>query len=231
MQAARGSKARGTYFLEKLCPDISHSKNWPDCAVFSDGSFVVVWDTVNSTGDTIDYWIGYYDESGTPFWEPTRINEHTSLTPLGSTGYGVPDIAVSEIQGIKAGFAVWERYFPPGDRDRSLVSGRKFILNDQSMTAQDEEFVHWRISTEFSQHRPMIDINGNGDILVSWIDGSDDTRRVAAKQGSLITSGWGDPGHRSPEYDSLQPVKACNGLHGDSGWKNKSDHHLGIQEG
>ena len=141
--------------------------------MFADGSFVVICDHV--VDNEIFFFVQAFPADGSKVGSPVRINSVPSYAPNRSIGFGLPDIVVAEVNGVKTGFAVWERWELCVWPHRVTVVGRQFTI-DPFIMGDETAIVPSCKST--SRHRPMVDMNDDGEILVTWFERNYDKREI-----------------------------------------------------
>jgi len=135
----------------------------PDAAMLPNGDFLLIWDHGASGKSLINYFVQMFDPAGNPLTARTQINQTPSdLPPFEATG--TPDIVVQEVDGQVTAFASWKKWHTTDGEWAELV-GRRFdpygmVLEDEFGISPADSGVH--------QGRPMVDMNGQGDILVVW---------------------------------------------------------------
>jgi len=165
--------ADGSSTTLRIHDAVSSSRNWPDAAMFSDGSFVVICDHV--VNGEILYFVQAFRADGSRAGPPVRINSEPSYAPNRNIGFGLPDIAVAEVNGVKTGYAVWERWELSVWPHRVTIVGRQFTV-DPFIMGEETAIIPSNNTT--SRHRPMVDMNDEGEILVTWFERNYDTRKI-----------------------------------------------------
>jgi hypothetical protein len=162
---------------------LSESKTYPDVGMYDNGNFVVIWN--RGQGDTFNFYVRAYDSYGTPLSDPAKINKVTSDDPPTTPdNNGLPDIAVNQSGDA---VAVWERV----EGNNITVVVRLFNIYTRIATW---EYLVDPPALGIIQRRPMVDMNDAGDVLVTWIEHSDDLSDadVFAKRYYADTNKWGE---------------------------------------
>jgi len=173
-------------------PSVERSR--PDVGMFPNGDFIVIWETVEPDSSVMNYYVRLFDNRGNALTDRVQINQTPSATPppdlLGLPEHtGTPDIAVAEVDGEMKVFAAWQRWHA-GVPEWTDIVGRAFNLH--TMTFEDEfEISH--VDSGASQGRPLVDMNGKGDILIVWqeLDTTDDRYDVHTRKYSAGGMSWG----------------------------------------
>jgi hypothetical protein len=160
----------------------------PDVAMFPNGDSIVLWEWTDLAAGELIFYVRLYDRGGNPLSDPIQINQTPSVVPpVGSTG--TPDLAVREIDGQMTAFAAWGRWKDEGEL-LAEVRCRRFNLHE--MTFDDEVLIS-PPQSGFHQGRPSLDINGRGDILVTWQerDPADMLYDIHSMKYTAADSAWG----------------------------------------
>lgn len=184
----------------------------PDVAMFPNGDSIVLWEWTDLAAGELIFFVRLYDRRGNPLSDPVRINQTPSvLPPEGSTG--TPDIAVREIDGQMTAFAAWGRWKDEGQL-LAEVRCRRFNLHE--MTFADEILIS-PPKSGFHQGRPSVDINGRGDILVTWQeqDPADMRYDIHTLKYAAAETAWGSlldpPGNAEFEQHRAQGLLSESG--------------------
>lgn len=184
----------------------------PDVAMFPNGDSIVLWEWTDLAAGELIFYVRMYDRRGNPLSDPVRINQAPSVVPPeGSTG--TPDLAVRDIDGQMTAFAAWSRW-----KDEGLllaeVRCRRFDLHE--MTFADEILIS-PPKSNFHQGRPSVDINGCGDILVTWQerDPADMLYDIHTLKYTAADTAWGGlldpPGNEEFEQHRAQGLLSESG--------------------
>jgi len=134
---------------------------WPDIAM-NDHYFIVVWDHVD--GNRLNYYASVYSLSGEEIIGEKKINRLQYDEPYIYSS-GLPDI---DVNATGEGFITWENFNSEG----VTIVGCPFTLNANKKTIEQEELISQPTSSAIiDQRRPMVDINGHGDVVISWAEG------------------------------------------------------------
>ncbi len=173
-------------------PSVERSR--PDVGMFANGDFVVIWEVVEPDSSVMNYYVRLFDSHGNALTDRVQINQSPSATPppdlLGLPEHtGTPDIAVKEVNGEMKVFAAWQRWHE-GVPEWIDIVGREFNLH--TMTFEDEFEISHVDSGSF-QGRPMVDIDGDGDILIVWqeLNPADGLYDVHTRKYSAAEMSWG----------------------------------------
>jgi hypothetical protein len=139
-----------------------------------------VWDQV--VGNELNFYARFYDATGHPR-AAMRLNDVPSHIPPNNTGYGLPEVSVNE---SGAAVAVWEQL----TKSHSMIVRRKFFPYLGSL---EQAVVVDPPAAGIDQRRPSVDMNGQGDILISWaelpvIEGGDEN--IFIKKYNGVTDKW-----------------------------------------
>ncbi len=160
----------------------------PDVAMFPNGDAVVIWGHAPRDGSGLNVYVRLFDASGYPLSDIVQINQSPSdPPPVDHTA--TPDIDVKMVDGQPVAFATWKRWHADPDPWAEILC-RKF--DPYAMTFEDEFLIN-PLSTGVHQGRPMVDMNGRGDILMVWqeINPADGEYDVHTRKYSAADSTWG----------------------------------------
>ena len=166
----------------------STTRTRPDVALFPGGDFIVIWGRTEPGGSELDTYVRLFDPTGSPLTAPIKINQASSIIPPDDST-GTPDVAVREIDGRMVAFAAWACWKNPGDPIAELRA-RRFDLHQ--MTFEDEFQVSPPVGL-VHQGRPTLDINAQGDVLVTWQERNpvDMLYDIHARKYTAADSTWG----------------------------------------
>ncbi|MGD9548641.1 MAG: FlgD immunoglobulin-like domain containing protein [Candidatus Krumholzibacteriia bacterium] len=166
----------------------STTRTRPDVALFPNGDFIVIWGRTEPGGSELDTYVRLFDGMGNPLSSPVKINQAASIIPP-EDSTGTPDIAVREIDGHMVAFAAWACWKNPADPIAELRARR---FDPYGLTFEEEFQVSPPVGPAH-QGRPTLDINGMGDILVTWQERNpaDMLYDIHARKYTAADSAWG----------------------------------------
>ena len=186
-----GSSAPIKVQVDSFPHEPSPNINRPGVGMFANGDSVVIWGTADLQARELKYFVRLFDRGGHALTDPIQVNQAPSaLSPPGGHT-GTPDIAVREIDGEMTVFAAWKRW-REGEEYRAEIVCRKFNLHTME---SGDEFLISPPAIGAHQGRPMVDINGRGDLLVVWQETNPADHRfdVHSLKFTAAEASWGYP--------------------------------------
>jgi hypothetical protein len=140
----------------------SGTQAYPSVAIDDDGDFVVVWSSFGQDGSSYGVFGRRFSAAGTPLGTEFLANSYTLSSQSGANSppaNGGPEVAADDNGGF---VVVWNSAGQDGSGGG--IFGRRF---DATGMALAQEFMV-NTYTSSAQSYPTLDLDANGDFLVTW---------------------------------------------------------------
>jgi len=201
---------RAPEFPKRVSRNESDTMTWPDAAMFDDGGFIVVWG--ERIGDLQDFYAMLFNPSGEEVYdEPFKLNVKTSdLTGLSDSGTGLPDVECNDKGQV---IVVWEqRNDDTGDFE---IYHRYFYTQDPHQNTLSYGRIKEPVAG-INQRRPVVDLNDDEQIVVTWSDKTLSSRSGIQRQTNHVSILRGRLEQGTSPYiewfDTICPHTGMNGI-------------------